>query len=149
MLYWCCHERTRPRLLHSHSSKMAELPEQSFENFLSTLHLTTLYLQRFIDTGYDDIDLLIDATKDELEQMFDIVGMSTKPGHVLKFKKSLEGLKTMRTKPVDGIVSLNGSTPESTTQGGHDMQLFGNFKKPQDVRMKKQKSKSVLKLFHI
>ena len=45
---------------------MAELPEKSFENFLSTLHFTALYLQRFIDTGYDDIDLLIDATKDDV-----------------------------------------------------------------------------------
>ena len=53
--------------------------------------------------------------------MFGIVGMSTKPGHVLKFKKSLEGLKTMRNKPADGIVSLNRSTPESSTQRVYDM----------------------------
>ena len=43
-------------------------------------------LQRIKDTGYDDdIKLLMVATDSELNQIFDIVGMSSKPGHVLIF----------------------------------------------------------------
>ena len=43
-------------------------------------------LQRIKDTGYDDdIKLLMVATDSELNQIFYIVGMSSKPGHVLIF----------------------------------------------------------------
>ena len=88
--------------------------DQSFETFILILNFTTLYLQRFKDTGYDDMDLLLSASMDELNQMFDIVGMSTKPGHVLKFKKSLESVKTTRSEAAGLDRPLPGPfTPES------------------------------------
>ena len=56
-----------------------------FEDFLSNANLTE-NLQRIKDTGYDDdIKLLMVATDSELNQIFDIVGMSSKPGYVLIF----------------------------------------------------------------
>ena len=62
---------------------------KTFQDFLASLKLSEQYLERFEESGYDDLDLLKDATSEELIQMFDITGMSKKPGHVLKFKKGL------------------------------------------------------------
>ena len=88
--------------------------DQSFETFILILNFTTLYLQRFKDTGYDDMDLLFSVSMDELNQMFDIVGMSTKLGHVLKFKKSLESVKTKRSEAAGSDRPLPGPfTPVS------------------------------------
>jgi hypothetical protein len=102
-----------------------------------------MYLERFKDTGYDDIDLLIDATDEELNQMFDIVTMSTKPGHVLKFKKSLANLKTARTiKSAAYRAGLGGAVPELLTKKDLNLQP----QQCQDTRMKRQKSK--LKVSH-
>ena len=44
----------------------------------------------FEESGYYDLDLLKHAISEELTQMFDIIGMSKKPGHVLKFRKELQ-----------------------------------------------------------
>ena len=118
------------------------MADDSFENFLSSLNFT-MYLERFKDTGYDDIDLLIDATDEELNQMFDIVTMSTKPGHVLKFKKSLANLKTARTiKSAAYRAGLGGAVPELLTKKDLNLQP----QQCQDTRMKRQKSK--LKVSH-
>lgn len=124
------------------------MADESFENFLSSLNFTTLYLDRFKDTGYDDIGLLIDATNEELNQMFDIVGMSTKPGHVLKFKKSLESLKLARTKYAADKACLGGSMSELLAEKDLNLQAT-NIQKPQDERMKRQKSKLKVNHFYI
>ncbi len=138
-------DRPRPQAPLYHSLKMAD---DSFENFLSSLNFT-MYLERFKDTGYDDIDLLIDATDEELNQMFDIVTMSTKPGHVLKFKKSLANLKTARTiKSAAYRADLGGTVPKLLTKKDLNLQA-ASIQKPQqcqDTQMKRQKSK--LKVSH-
>ncbi|XP_028418316.1 uncharacterized protein LOC114543598 [Dendronephthya gigantea] len=111
-----------------------------FANFLSSLNFTALYSDRFKDTGYDDIGLLIDATNEELNQMFDIVGMSTKPGHVLKFKKSLESLKLARTiKTAADKASVGGSLSGLLPEKNLNLQAT-NIQKPQVERMNRQKT---------
>ncbi len=57
--------------------------------FLDTLKLKDEYLQRFKDTGFDDLNLLKSLSEDERQDMFNLVGLSNKPGHLLKFKKAL------------------------------------------------------------
>ncbi len=57
--------------------------------FLDTLKLKDEYLQRFKDTGFDDLNLLKSLSEDERQDMFSLVGLSNKPGHLLKFKKAL------------------------------------------------------------
>jgi hypothetical protein len=47
------------------------------------------YLQRFKDSGYDDLDFIKSLADEEHQEMPNLVGMSRKPGHILKFKKAI------------------------------------------------------------
>ena len=62
------------------------------ETFLDSVNLKDEYLQHFKDTGYDDIELVKSLTDEEKQEMFTLVGLSTKPGHLLKFRKALAAL---------------------------------------------------------
>ena len=60
----------------------------NIDMFLDSINLKLEYFQRFKDSGYDDLDLIKSLTDQEYQEMFVLAGMSTKPGHILKFKKS-------------------------------------------------------------
>jgi hypothetical protein len=70
----------------------------SFESFLSSLNFTNEYLQRFKDTGFDDMELLKSLNTDELQRMFNLIGLTGKPGHLMKFKKALIQLQPLLSK---------------------------------------------------
>ena len=61
----------------------------TLEAFLSSLNFAEEYLQRFKDTGFDDMELIKSLNAEEMQQMFELVGLSKKLGHLLKFKKGL------------------------------------------------------------
>ena len=78
--------------------------ENEFEAFLQSINLAVEYFERFKETGFDDIDLIKSLEPGELQNMFDMVGLSAKPGHVLKFKKAIAQLTAptpQRTGNVD------------------------------------------------
>ena len=62
----------------------------NFSRFPCIPQVFSTISEKLEESGYDDLDLLKDATSEELTQMFDIFGMSKKPGHVFKFKKGLQ-----------------------------------------------------------
>ena len=61
----------------------------TLEAFLSSLNFAEEYLQRLKDTGFDDMELIKSLNAGEMQQTFELVGLSKKPGHLLKFKKGL------------------------------------------------------------
>ena len=61
----------------------------TLEAFLSLLNFAEEYLQRFKDTGFDDMESIKSLNAEEMQQMFELVGLLKKPGHLLKFKKGL------------------------------------------------------------
>ena len=63
--------------------------EKEFESFLQSINLAEDYLERFNASGFNDIELVKSLELDEQRQMFDLVGLSGKPGHLLKFKKAI------------------------------------------------------------
>lgn len=63
--------------------------ENEFESFLQSISLAGEYLERFKETGFNDVELVKSLESEEQRQMFDLVGLSAKPGHLLKFKKSI------------------------------------------------------------
>ena len=67
-----------------------------FERFLQSINLTEEYLDKFIKTGYNDIALLKSFESQEQQDMFDLTGLSTKPGHRLKFKKAIASYDSTR-----------------------------------------------------
>lgn len=78
--------------------------ENEFEAFLQSINLAVEYFERFKETGFDDIDLIKSLEPGELQNMFDMVGLAAKPGHVLKFKKAIAQLTAptpQRTGNVD------------------------------------------------
>lgn len=66
--------------------------ENEFVAFLQSINLAVEYFERFKETGFDDIDLIKSLEPGELQNMFDMVGLAAKPGHVLKFKKAIAQL---------------------------------------------------------
>lgn len=82
----------------------------------------------------------MDATDEELNKMFDVVGMSTNSGHILKFKKSLGSLKKTKINPSSCSVCLNESTSGFFIQESPNLKV--TIQKPQNEQMKKQKSKT-------
>lgn len=91
----------------------------TFEAFLSSLNLTEEYLQRFKDTGFYDLELIKTLNAEERQQMFDLLGLSNKPGHLLKFKKSLciflETLETPSNAPISHGTDESLNTKRVTT----------------------------------
>ena len=73
----------------------------NIEIFLESINLKLEYLERFKDLGYDDLDLIKSLSDQEYQEMFTLVGMSSKPGHILKFKKALSALLAEQTETVD------------------------------------------------
>ena len=57
----------------------------SFDGFLSSLNFTEEYLQRFKDTGFDNIKLIKTLKAKERGLMFDLEGLSNTPEHLFKF----------------------------------------------------------------
>ena len=57
--------------------------------------------------SYDDLDLVKSLTDQEYQEMFALVGMSAKPGHILKFKKALSTLLAEQTETVDKSNPVN------------------------------------------
>ena len=53
--------------------------EKEFESFLQSINLAEDYLERFNETGFNDIELVKSLELDEQRQMFDLVGLSGKP----------------------------------------------------------------------
>lgn len=90
----------------------------TFEAFLSSLNFAEEYLQRFKDTGFDDIELIKSLDAEEKQQMFELVGLSKKPGHLLKFKKGLcSFIETPSMIPISHgpVESLREKTTTATT----------------------------------
>jgi hypothetical protein len=89
----------------------------TFEAFLSSLNFAEEYLQRFKDSGFDDIDLIKSLDAEEKQQMFELVGLSKKPGHLLKFKKGLCSLETPSMIPIshEPVESLRDKTTTAAT----------------------------------
>ena len=67
-----------------------------FERFLQSINLAEEYLNKFIKTGYNDIALLKSLESQGQQDMFDLTGLSTKPGHRLKFKKAIASYDNTR-----------------------------------------------------
>ena len=61
----------------------------TLEAFLSLLNFAEEYLQRFKDTGFDDMESIKSLNAEEMQQMFELVGLSKKPGYLLKFQERL------------------------------------------------------------
>ncbi len=78
------------------------------EAFLSSLNFAEEYLQRFKDTGFDDIELIKSLDAEEKQQMFE---------HLLKFKKGLCSLETPSTIPISHgpVESLRDKTTTAAT----------------------------------
>ena len=105
----CCFE--------GESSEYFEMDENlTFEKFISSLKFTEEYLQRFKDTGFDDVELINTMDAEEKQQMFDLVGLSKKPGHLLKFKKALSSLEKPSIDIVGGTNDINMNTTPTTTK---------------------------------
>ena len=66
---------------------MASL-DHSFEAFLSSAKLDA-YSAAFTEYGYDDLELIDSMTDEERQEIFKKVGLTEKPGHLLKFTKAL------------------------------------------------------------
>ena len=66
--------------------------EGKFQAFLKSINLDVEYFERFKETGFDDVDLVKSLEPEELQHMFDLVGLAAKPGHILKFKKAVAQL---------------------------------------------------------
>ena len=47
------------------------------------------YLDRFNNLGFDDLEFLQSLTDEERQETFIAVGLSVKPGHLVKFRKAL------------------------------------------------------------
>ena len=47
------------------------------------------YSAAFAEYGYDDLELIDSMTDEERQEMFKKVGLTEKPGHLLKFTKAL------------------------------------------------------------
>ena len=90
----------------------------TLDNFISSLKFTEEYLQRFKHTGFDDVELIKIMDAEEKQQMFDLVGLSKKPGHLLKFKKALSSLEKPSIDIVEGTLGTNdinmNTTPTTT-----------------------------------
>ena len=65
----------------------AESGPSDFSSQFESINLAVEYFERFKETGFDGIDLIKSLEPGELQNMFDIVGLAAKLGHVLKFKK--------------------------------------------------------------
>ncbi len=84
--------------------------------FLESINLKLEYLQRFKDSGYDDLDLIKSLTDQECQEMFTLVGMSAKPGHILKFKKALSALLAKQTETVDKSTPTSSELKQTKVQ---------------------------------
>ena len=58
-------------------------------------------MEQSIKTGYNDLDLLKSLELQEKQDMFNIIGLSTKPGHLLKFKKVIASYDSSRLTASD------------------------------------------------
>lgn len=83
--------------------------ESAFEAFLKSINLAEEYFEQLKKTGFEDIDLVKSLEPEELQNMFDLVGLSAKPGHVLKFNKAVN-----IAQHTDSVVE--GSIPCSVPQ---------------------------------
>lgn len=86
-----------PYLFPSISYRVINMADNTIESFLSSLNFVEEYLQRFKDSGFDDLELIKSLDTEEKQQMFEVVGLSRKPGHLLKFKKGLCSLEPPST----------------------------------------------------
>ena len=87
-----------------------------FKSFLASLGLQS-YFETFYDKGYDDLTFLKTLTAEEKDEMFDQVGLSKKPGHLLKFKKSLkfEDMPNNKTSHLEQDKIQQDAMPSVTT----------------------------------
>ena len=83
---------------------MASL-DHSFEAFLSSVKLGA-YSATFTEYGYDDLELIDSMTDEERQEMFKKVGLTEKPGYLLKFTKAL----ATRSLAVDGNTGGNSNS---------------------------------------
>lgn len=68
------------------------------------------YLSVFIQQGGDDVNQLCDADDAEFKEICDLVGMSSKPLHVKRLKKSIDELKMRRIKSIATRLTIMGMT---------------------------------------
>ena len=61
----------------------------TLEAFLSLLNFAEEYLQRFKDTGFDDMELIKSLLNAEEMQQFELVGLSKKTGPFFKVQERL------------------------------------------------------------
>jgi hypothetical protein len=87
-----------------------------FESFLKSLNFAEEYLQRFVQAGFDDLDLIKSLEPEELQHMFDLVGLSAKPGHVLKFKKAVVSSNNLKSSMQQGGTVPQGSITQRMVQ---------------------------------
>ncbi|RNA32831.1 NGFI-A-binding 2 isoform X1 [Brachionus plicatilis] len=66
--------------------------QQTLHDLLTKANLSQ-YFGSFIEQGGDDVDQLCDANELEFKEICDLVGMSSKPLHVKRLKKTLDELK--------------------------------------------------------
>lgn len=93
--------------------------ENEFESFLKSIDLAKEYLERFKETDFDDIGLGKSLESEEQRQMFDLVGLSAKPGHLLKFKKAVAAY--FRSPDDTGVLNtstqrIDNSVPSTVPQ---------------------------------
>ena len=51
------------------------------------------YYNAFVDNGGDDLEYLLKADDNELDEILSLVGMDSKRIHKMRFKKELNGLR--------------------------------------------------------
>ena len=66
------------------------LQESELDTFLERAKLLS-YKEVFIANGAEDLDDLLKADKEELEEIMSLVGMGSKPVHKMRLKRALKG----------------------------------------------------------
>ncbi len=103
----------------------------AFKAFLLSCNFAEEYLQRFKDTGFHDIELNKSLDAEGKQQMFELVGLSKKPGHLLKFKKGLCSLEMPSMIPTSHgpVKSLRDKTTAATSQSASFVKQGRKLKK--------------------
>ncbi|XP_064461670.1 uncharacterized protein LOC135371612 [Ornithodoros turicata] len=79
---WSCHAAVMTSIPSSES-------EREIHELLQRADLLAYY-DKFIEKGVDNVQQLFDLTKEEFQELMDLVGMAGFPFHVMSFKKELE-----------------------------------------------------------
>ena len=74
-------------------------------------------MEQFVKTDYNNLDLLKSLELPEQQDMFYITGLSSKPGHLLKFKKALASYDSTRLTATDKEIRREpNNTPPKKVQ---------------------------------